>query len=518
MGETLTAPASEATAKGAQTAGAPQQFVTFWLNAEVFGIPLSEVQEIIRMPRVVRVPMAAPSLEGIANLRGAVLPVISLRRIFGMTDVPHDDATRVVVVNRGSLLGYVIDRMASVISTDPRDIEAIESIAGTIRTDLLHGVIKRGEGTIMLLNLPRLADGEPVARETRAKGPVLAASSQQHSKAAAAVDGGPVLQLVSFEVAGQEYAFPIGDVQEIVQVPPRISSVPRSNHHVMGVMTLRNRLLPLVSLRRMFDLEQAALNENNRIVVVSIGGDDGPPISVGIIMDAVNEVLRVAASVVEPVPPLLAAQSGGSELEAICRLDGGRLVTILSADKMFPAGVRGRLLEAARSADTGQETEMSETSLGQDASDEEQFVVFRLGGEEFGVPIGTVQEIIRVPEHLTKVPKTPDFIGGVVNLRGVVLPVVDQRRRFGLPELPRSDRQRIIVLMVGGVRTGFVVDSVVEVLKVARNTIEPAPHLSDQQQLLIDRVANLEDQKRMLMLMRPERLLSIDEIGSVAGM
>jgi purine-binding chemotaxis protein CheW len=294
--------------------------------------------------------------------------------------------------------------------------------------------------------------------------------------------------------------------------------VPRSNHHVMGVMTLRNRLLPLVSLRRMFDLEQAALNENNRIVVVSIGGDDGPPISVGIIMDAVNEVLRVAASVVEPVPPLLAAQSGGSELEAICRLDGGRLVTILSADKMFPAGVRGRLLEAARSADTGQETEMSETSLGQDASDEEQFVVFRLGGEEFGVPIGTVQEIIRVPEHLTKVPKTPDFIGGVVNLRGVVLPVVDQRRRFGLPELPRSDRQRIIVLMVGGVRTGFVVDSVVEVLKVARNTIEPAPHLSDQQQLLIDRVANLEDQKRMLMLMRPERLLSIDEIGSVAGM
>ncbi|WP_419758507.1 chemotaxis protein CheW [Acidisoma sp.] len=516
MSETLSAPASEATATGGPSVGASQQFVTFWLNGEVFGIPLSEVQEIIRMPRVVRVPMAAASLEGIANLRGAVLPIISLRRIFGMTDVPHDDATRVVVVNRGSLLGYVIDRMASVITTDVRDIESIESIAETIRTDLLQGVIKRSDGTIMLLNLPRLADGEPAVRETRVKGPLIAATSPLQSKAAA-VDGA-VRQLVSFEVAGQEYAFPIGDVQEIVQVPPRISSVPRSDHHVMGVMTLRNRLLPLVSLRRMFDLEQAPLNEQNRIVVVSIGGADGPPLSVGIIMDAVNEVLRVAASVVEPVPPLLAAQKGGSELEAICRLDGGRLVTILSAEKMFPAGVRGRLLEAARSAGTEEEMEMTEDGGGLKSSDEEQFVVFRLGEEEFGVPIGTVQEIIRVPEHLTKVPKTPDFIGGVVNLRGVVLPVVDQRRRFGLPELPRSDRQRIVVLMVAGVRTGFVVDSVVEVLKVARGTIGPAPHLSDQQHLLIDRVANLEDQRRMLMLMRPERLLTVDEIGAVAGL
>ena len=67
--------------------------------------------------------------------------------------------------------------------------------------------------------------------------------------------------------------------------------------------------------------------------------------------------------------------------------------------------------------------------------DEEQFVVFRLMNEEYGVPIDSVQEIVRVPEELTKVPKTPTFIEGVINLRGIVLPVVDQRRRFGLPEL-----------------------------------------------------------------------------------
>jgi purine-binding chemotaxis protein CheW len=507
-------PASAPPPGGAPSTAAAQQFVTFWLEGEVFGVPLSEVQEIIRMPRLVRVPMADPSLEGIANLRGAVLPIISLRRVFGMTDIPHADATRVVVVNRGTLSGYVIDRMASVITTEARDIEPIEAVSGTIRTELLHGMIKRGDGTIMLLNLPSLG-GRADSPERGGGAAGFGAGAMPAARAVAASDPGGVLQLVSFEVADQEYAFPIDDVQEIVQVPPRIIAVPRSEPHVMGVMTLRNRLLPLVSLRRMFNLPQAPLAENNRIVVVSFAGGAGPSVSVGIVMDAVNEVLRVARSVVEPVPALLAAQTGGSELEAICRLDGGRLVTILSVEKMFPAGVRERLLDAALNADT-EEVQMTGQRQAEEASDEEQFVVFRLGDEEFGVPIGAVQEIVRVPEQLTKVPKTPAFIGGVVNLRGVVLPVVDQRRRFGLPEMARSDRQRIMVLMVGTMRTGFVVDSVVEVLKVARSTIGPAPHLSDEQQQLIDRVANLEQQKRMLMLMRPERLLSIEEQGAVA--
>ena len=77
-----------------------------------------------------------------------------------------------------------------------------------------------------------------------------------------------------------------------------------------------------------------------------------------------------------------------------------------------------------------------------ESDDEEQFVVFRLMNEEYGVPISSVQEIVRVPEELTRVPKTPDFVEGVVNLRGVVLPVIDQRRR----EDASQDRPRPAVM------------------------------------------------------------------------
>jgi purine-binding chemotaxis protein CheW len=145
-------------------------------------------------------------------------------------------------------------------------------------------------------------------------------------------------------------------------------------------------------------------------------------------------------------------------------------------------------------------------------------VIFRLGAEEFGVPIMSVQEIVRVPETLTRVPKTPAFVEGVINLRGTVLPVIDQRSRLGLPVVPRSESQRIMVYMLGGLRTGFIVDSVAEVLRIPRADIAPAPSMSEEQSQLISRVANLQGSKRLVMLIDPQHLLQGREMQAMQRM
>jgi len=128
-----------------------------------------------------------------------------------------------------------------------------------------------------------------------------------------------------------------------------------------------------------------------------------------------------------------------------------------------------------------------------------------------------VQEIERVPDELTRLPKAPSFIKGVVNLRGSVLPVVDQRTRFDLDDIERNDRQRIIVFTINGVRTGFIVDAVSEVLKIPRNAIGPTPALSEEQGRLISRIANLERQNRMILLIDVDHLLEPHEIGAVVA-
>jgi purine-binding chemotaxis protein CheW len=245
--------------------------------------------------------------------------------------------------------------------------------------------------------------------------------------------------------------------------------------------------------------------------------------SVGIVMDSVKEVLRVNRTLLEPVPPLMRESKGvggkgGGDILGICRMnDGKRLVSVLSAAALFENETVRR---AAASAEAGDDTE---TGMAQENArdtgvleEEEQFVVFRLADEEYGVPIGSVQEIVRVPDHLTRLPKAPVFIKGVVNLRGSVLPVVDQRTRFDLDDIQRNDRQRIMVFTIDGVRTGFIVDSVSEVLKIPRSAIGPMPTLSDEQAALISRVANLEKQKRMILLIDIDHLLEKHEIGAVA--
>lgn len=101
-------------------------------------------------------------------------------------------------------------------------------------------------------------------------------------------------------------------------------------------------------------------------------------------------------------------------------------------------------------------------------------VTFRLGREEYGVEISTVQEIIRATD-ITQVPGAPLHVRGVINLRGKIIPVVDLRKRFGMPEVADSEEQRIIVIDMRNKRLGMLVDGVSQVLKLAGSVIEEIP-------------------------------------------
>jgi purine-binding chemotaxis protein CheW len=103
-----------------------------------------------------------------------------------------------------------------------------------------------------------------------------------------------------------------------------------------------------------------------------------------------------------------------------------------------------------------------------------QLVSFTLGDEEFGVHVLKVREIIRMPE-VTRVPNTPSYVEGVINLRGKVIPVMSMRKRFGLEELEFDNRTRIMVMDVDGELMGFIVDAVSEVIRISEEEIQPPP-------------------------------------------
>jgi purine-binding chemotaxis protein CheW len=489
-----------------------QQFVTFIAGDEVFAADMVPVKEIIRVPEVVRVPLAPAALEGLANLRGKVLPIISLRRLFGFPELSHDDSTRALVVDVGQPLGFVVDRVSSVVGVDSSHIEDVGSIKTTVNTEVLSSLIKDvgGHAMIMVLDFAKLIEREfsqiaAISKNTSGAGAVQANTQSEEE------DSSDELQLVSFDVDGQEYAIAIEDVQEIVQVPEAVIHVPRSESHVLGVMTLRSRLLPLVNLRSMFALPHRDVDEKSRIVVLTLGG-----VSVGVVVDAVSEVLRVSRSGVDALPAMLAREGNLAEVTSICRLDNGkRLVSIVTARNLFGHSVIKEALSAVNESEL--ESDREDTRQDDNLDDDEQVVIFRLDKEEFGAPIASVQEIVRVPEELVRVPRAPSFVEGVINLRGTVLPVIDLRLRLGLEQVERTDRQRIMVFLIADVRTGFIVDQVAEVLRIPKAAIEPAPQLSSEQSRLLSRMANLEKQKRMVQLIDPPHLMAKKELVALAA-
>lgn len=146
---------------------------------------------------------------------------------------------------------------------------------------------------------------------------------------------------------------------------------------------------------------------------------------------------------------------------------------------------------------------------------ENQFVVFKVNDEAYGVDIATVESIIKM-QAITAVPHAPAFIEGVTNLRGTILPVMDLRKRFGIETTPPTKDTRIVVIEMGGLTVGIIVDAVSEVVRVPEECIEPlSPLVSTVDSAFMRGIAKMEDQ--LVILLDLSQVLSAAERQDLQG-
>jgi purine-binding chemotaxis protein CheW len=390
-------------------------------------------------------------------------------------------------------------------------LEPPPSTTSGVSGQFLKAIAKLNEGKRLVLILE---DGKILP--TRESGRSQTAGSQETTVDSASHE---VLQagtkeeeqLVTFRVGQAEFAFEIERVQEIIRTT-EITPVPQAPSYVLGVLSLRNHLLPIIDLRARFGLAESGqeLEQADRGNAAKGGGASDSKIVVvnmdhvvtGIRVDSVSEVLRVPKSKVEP-PPKMVDSGDAGWLKGVGKLnDGKRLIMLVNLAKLLSAEEREQISEA-----TGNKMEESKrVTKAQD--DEDQLVCFRLAQEEYAISIMKVQEIIRVGQ-ITALPNAPVHVSGIINLRGRVLPVVDMRVLFSMPAGERTEQNRIVVVDIAGKTTGLIVDSVSEVLRVAKSQIEPPPTLiADLETHYIDGVAKLQDGKRLITLIHADSILS----------
>ncbi|WP_422657275.1 chemotaxis protein CheW [Paenibacillus sp. EC2-1] len=149
--------------------------------------------------------------------------------------------------------------------------------------------------------------------------------------------------------------------------------------------------------------------------------------------------------------------------------------------------------------------------------EELKVIVFKLGSEEYGIEVEKVQTIERLMP-ITRVPKTYAFIKGVVNLRGVVIPVIDLRGRFGLPEAEYTDQTRIIIVSVNEMQVGFIVDSASDVIDLNSDSIDTPPEVvGGVKAKYLRGVAKIDDE-RLLVMLNLSEVLNKSEIIQLEGL
>jgi purine-binding chemotaxis protein CheW len=481
-----------------------RRFLTFHSGTESYALPVENVTEVITLPPVSRLPQSPPALLGMANLRGSVIAVASLRAMLGQGSGPP--SARAILLGGAAPVAICVDSVDGLVSLDAAQIETRQAELVTHPGERLCGAFQPasgGEVTKILDIQPLLTMAFTPASPRAPRTGRRTVSTRQEQTLPQSQE--VVQLLLSFEVAGQEYALPLQEVEEIIPLPPAIAKVPRSEALLLGIVTLRGALLPLLSLRGLLGFPLHDNLRQTKIVVTSVAG-----VPAGLVADGTRVIIQAEPGTIQPAPAMLAARMGGeTRVQSIYRnVSDGRVVPVIKTGSLFGEEVMSRLANAMQQLDA----EPAET--GNPLGPTRQFLVFSLGDEEFGLPIAAVDEVAAAPEKITRLPKTPKFLEGVVNLRGDVLPVIDQRRRFDMPDYAgQAGRQRLVVARTQRHRAGLRVDGVAGILTVAEDHIESAPAMNGETTSLVSGVINLPAAGRMVLLLNPDELLSRAERG-----
>jgi purine-binding chemotaxis protein CheW len=142
-----------------------------------------------------------------------------------------------------------------------------------------------------------------------------------------------------------------------------------------------------------------------------------------------------------------------------------------------------------------------------------QWVTFHLENETYGVNVMVVKEVLKF-QDIAPVPGAPDYVLGIINIRGTVISVINTRRRFGLPDREPDDNTRIVIIEIGRHIIGILVDSVAEVVYLRRSQIETAPQVNkDESARFIQGVCHRDNQ--LLILVELDKLLSEEELAEL---
>lgn len=440
---------------------------SFSLGESEFALSASSIQEVVNEPDgYSAIPLAPKFLLGIFNLRGIIVPVVDLRKIF---DVPvgesdGNEPRKIAIVEHGNLcLGLVFDATAEVFSDE--DVEAcwFESRGNSARDQVVKGVFKLDEGRriVQILDAQAMLNLEKIPRTGNPDMAVKARNKRGLRK-----------QCISFTVGDSQCALDISSIREIVDIK-KIESTVLASDICLGLIDIRGSTVPIVNFSAVLGYDERAIDvvihaDSSRVVVMKVGED-----LIGLLVDSIENIITYFDEDLIPFPVIGECKSK-LFLGCISSTENSAHTIVLKHDEILTdEEIEGITKGCNKLFQDSVETSRLQRKGPLNSS---TLITFSLGNR-YGLDISEVREVIDMPDDLIETPNMSKNMRGMVNLRGELVAVVDSRELYKLDECKNLDSAKILVFEREGVKQGLMVDSVDSIMPFSQGDLIDIPKI-----------------------------------------
>ena len=422
-------------------------FGSFVLGGSEFALPALCIREVVNCPeRMSSVPLAPSYLEGMFTLRGSVIPVVNLGRLFDPVAEAAKPNDKIVIIDYQEVqVGLLVHATGEILRVRPEQRSRLRYAEGSTQ-GVVAGTILLEEGRrlIQVLDVDRLVQIEnvPQVQSMRATG----AETRRQLRAV-----GARRHAISFRAAGVRFAMEMKAIQEIVRVPELAESV-LASPLCLGRMHFRGLQVPVLDFAALAGGRRAAQHAEQRILVAHIG-----EATIGFLVESVESILHFTSDEVLAIP-LLSKQRSAMFAGCVARA-GEEDVILLDHDGIFSRSEIGEMDLGHRQLYPAQAGSTARQRAGRRV-----YLSFRVG-ELFALELKQVREIIDHAGDISHPPGMPDYLCGVLNLRQQLISLVDLRRLYGMAAAGEGVGKVLVIEHDEG-RYGLVVDTVADIASV----------------------------------------------------
>ena len=423
---------------------------SFHLAGTELALPVAALQEVVNPPETLTaIPLAPPYLLGLFNLRGTLIPVVDLRQLLRLNTESTSAARKVAIVESGGVrVGLLFDATGEILRVPREQVITLDVPEGS--TPMAIGAVLKLDGgerilqvlapavLLSLRDMPQLAQSEPRTAERRA-----------HQ--------GQRRQNVSFKVGATALALPMDAIQEIIRVPA-LQQSPLANEVCIGMLNLRGATIPVLDFSALLGFARSSgepKRADERRIVVLHRND----LHFGMLVDEVASIVAYREEDLLSMP----AYGGNAQRSLFAgylAAEDSAGVLLMNAAALF---ANERVVALAAGHRDLYRNAQAQAAQKRGAGTRQTFVTFRIG-QLIGVRIAQLREVIDYRDDIMHTPGLPGVVRGMLNLRGVLVTVIDVRAMYGMPPYEDLARAKVLIVEYEREKYGLLVDSVEDIV------------------------------------------------------